>query len=153
MLFELFRQRAAFPVLVAGVFLTLATGCGQGDSDLGRLVPVEGKVMLESKPLTTGVVIFRPDASKGNTSKHEPRGQIDADGNYKVVTAQKKDGAAPGWYKVGIIATRQSTDPKNPYALPKSLIPLIYHDQEKAPLALEVVEKPRPGAYDLHIGK
>ena len=146
-------HRGAFSVLVAGVFLALALGCGQGDGDLGRLVPVEGKVMLGDKPLTTGVVIFRPDATKGNTSKHEPRGPIDAEGNYKLVTAEKRDGAAPGWYKVGIIAAQQSTDAKNPYALPKSLIPSIYNDPEKSRLAVEVVEKPSPGAYDLRIGK
>jgi hypothetical protein len=153
MLFAPCGCRGAFPVLIAGVFLAAAIGCGQGDGDLGRLVPVEGKVMFGGKPLTTGVVIFRPDASKGNTSKHEPRGPIDADGHYKLVTAEKKDGAAPGWYKVGIIAARQSTDAKNPYALPQSLIPSFYNDPEKSRLDLEVVEKPNPGAYDLQIGK
>jgi hypothetical protein len=139
-----------FPVLIAGVFLAPALGCGRGD---GGLVPVQGKVMLADNPLTTGVVIFRPDAAKGNKSLQEPRGQIDAEGNYKLVTAQKKEGAAPGWYKVGIIAAHPSTDPKNPYARPKSLIPSIYNDPEKSRLAVEVVEKPGAGAYDLKISK
>jgi hypothetical protein len=146
-------RRGAFLVLVAGVCLATALGCGQGEGDLGRLVPVEGKVRFGGKPLSTGVVIFRPDASKGNPSQHEPRGRIDAEGNYKLVTAQHKDGAAPGWYKVGLLAARPSTDAKDPYALPQSLIPSSYNDPETSRLALEVVEKPNVGAYDLQIGK
>jgi hypothetical protein len=153
MLLQLFGWRGIVPALVAGVLLAPVVGCGRGDGDLGRLVPVQGKVMLGGGPLTTGVVIFRPDAAKGNASKHEPRSHIDAEGHYKLVTAQRHDGAAPGWYKVGVIAVLQSTDRKNPYALPKSLIPSIYNDPEKSPLALEVVEEPTPGAYDLQIGK
>jgi hypothetical protein len=142
----------AFPALVGSVLVACVVGCGKGDSGLGKLVPVRGRVVLGDKPLTTGVVIFRPDALKGNTSQQEPRGQIDADGNYKLLTAQQ-EGAAPGWYKVGVIAARQPADPKNPYALPRALIPLTYNDPEKSGLALEVVEKPSPGAYDLKISK
>ena len=152
LLFKAFCRTGAFPALAAGVLIASVIGCDKGVSGLGKLVPVRGKVLLGDKPLTTGVVVFRPDAPKGNTSKHEPRGQIDADGNYKLMTDQK-EGAAPGWYKVGIIAARQPTDPKRPYALPRSLIPLIYNDPEKSGLALEVVEKPGPGAYDLKISK
>jgi hypothetical protein len=148
MLKAFWRPRVV-PVLVAGVFLASVSGCGKGD---GKLMPVQGQVKFGDAPLTTGVVIFRPDASKGNTSQHEPRGQIDAEGHYTLKTAQQ-EGAAPGWYKVGIIAAQQSTDANNPYALPKSLIPTIYNDPEKSRLALEVVEKPSPGAYDLTIRK
>ncbi|HEY7156989.1 MAG TPA: hypothetical protein VH575_23675 [Gemmataceae bacterium] len=144
-----FWRPRTFPLLVAGVFLASASGCGKGD---GKLVPVQGTVKLGDAPLTTGMVIFRPDASKGNTSQHEPRGQIDAEGHYKLMTAQR-EGVAPGWYKVGITASQPSTDANNPYAILKSLIPSIYNDPEKSRLALEVVEKPNPGAYDLTIRK
>lgn len=144
-----FWRSGAFPILVASLSLASVSGCGKQD---GKLAPVQGKVRVGDDPLSTGVVIFRPDASKGNTSKEEPRGQLDAEGNYKLQTAQK-EGAAPGWYKVGIIAAHPSTDPKNPYALPKSLIPSIYNDPEKSGLTVEVVEKPNPGAYDLTIRK
>jgi len=152
MLFKAFWRPGTCAALVAGVLIAAVIGCGGGDGGPGHLVPVQGRVMLGDKPLTTGTVIFRPDASKGNPSQQEPRGQIDADGNYKLLTAQK-EGAAPGWYKVGVIATRQPTDPKNPYALPQSLIPTIYNDPERSRLVKEVVEKPGPGAYDLRIGK
>jgi len=138
------------PVLVAGLVLAAVAGCGQSAGDLDQLIPVKGQVMLGETPLTTGVVIFRPDASRGNTSQHEPRGQIDAKGHYLLRTGQK-EGAAPGWYKVAIIAARHSTDPKNPYARPQSLIPTIYNDPEKSGFAREVEKNSAPGAYDLQI--
>ena len=36
-----------------------------------------------------------------------------------------RDGAPAGWYKVGVIATEPS-DSKNPYSVPRSLIPEKY---------------------------
>lgn len=147
---KVFRGGGIVPLLAAGAVLAAVLGCGKGGE--GKLAPVQGKVMQEDKPLTTGMVIFRPDPAKGNTSQQEPRGQIDAAGNYKLKTAQN-DGAVPGWYKVGIIATLPSADPKNPYAIPQSLIPTHYNDPERSGLVVEVVEKANPGAYDVSISK
>ncbi len=137
------------PVLVVGLVLAGVAGCGK-NGDLEQLVTVQGQVMLWEKPLTTGVVIFRPDASRGNSSQHEPRGQIDAQGHYLLRTGQK-EGAAPGWYKVAIIAARPSTDPNNPYAPSPSLIPTLYNDPDTSGLAREVEKNAAPGAYDLQI--
>jgi hypothetical protein len=147
---KVFRHWRIVPLFVAGVVLACVMGCGKDGE--GKLVPVQGKVMVGDKPLTTGVVVFRPDAAKGNTSQHEPRGQIDAEGNYQLKTAQY-GGAAPGWYKVGIITALPSTDAKAPYTIPPSLMPTIYNDPERSRLAVEVVEKPNPGAYDVKISK
>lgn len=147
---KVFRGWGIVPHCAAALVFASVMGCGNGGE--GKLVPVRGRVMLGDKPLTTGVVIFRPDAARGNTSRQEPRGQIDAEGGYKLKTAQS-DGAVPGWYKIGIIASQPSVDPKNPYAYPKSLIPRIYNDPERSGLTVEVVEKPNPGAYDVTISK
>ena len=65
-------------------------------------------------------MIFFADAAKGNTTKHEPRGTV-KDGRYTMLT-HPRQGAPPGWYKVGVISTEPS-DPKNPYSEPRSLIP------------------------------
>src|SRR5271166_493857 len=129
------------PALLA-VCLAGLTGCGSsGESQL----PVEGKVWLGEKPLTTGAVILRPDAAKGNTSKHEPRGKIDAEGKYQVMTALR-EGAPPGWYKVGVIAT-EAIDPKNPYSPRRTVIPTKYNDPAEAGLSFEVVPNPPVGQY------
>jgi hypothetical protein len=130
--------------------VALLAGCGPGKV---RLAPVEGKVMLGGKPLatdthTTGWVILYPDKSKGNQSLEEPRGPIDAEGRFTISTGTRP-GAAPGWYKVTVDAAKV-IDPKNPYHSASGfLVPERYIDKEKSKLALEVVDDPPAGKYDL----
>jgi hypothetical protein len=132
-------------LLGVGVFTLNPAGCDTGKD---RLVPVEGKVTVGDKPLPTGYVIFYPDAAKGNTSREEPRADIDPQGNYKLLTGARA-GATPGWYQVAVMAADQ-TDPKNPY-FTKWLIPERYTDRQKSKLAFQVVEKPAAGAYDIKL--
>jgi hypothetical protein len=93
-------------------------------------------------------VSFRPDAARGNTTRYEPAGQIDASGNYKLITAGK-DGAPPGWYKVSVVAV-EPIDPGDPYAPRKSIVNRKYGTPDSG-LAVEVVAEPAPGAYDLKL--
>jgi hypothetical protein len=127
--------------------LASIAGCGQSGSE--TMFPVEGQVKLRGKPLTKGTVVFYPDPSKGNTTKHEPRGDIEADGHYKIVT-HPRQGAPPGWYKVAVIVTEPS-DPKNLYSLPRSLIPEKFSKPDESQVTLEVRSQPPPGAYDLEL--
>jgi hypothetical protein len=139
-------------LLLCGAAAGGLCGCGRGQAPL---LPVEGKVLLDGKPLVidgqkgrTGYVVFYPDAARGNTSREEPRGEVDAEGNYRVLTGLRP-GAAPGWYKVTVGATEQP-NPNDAYTF-TWLIPREYVDQDKSGLALEVLEKPAPGAYDLKL--
>src|SRR5438128_909127 len=84
---------------LAAVLLAGQAGCGSSET----FVPVEGQVKSGGKLLAKGTIILYADASKGNTTKHEPRGAIDG-GRYKITT-HPHEGAPPGWYKVAIIAT------------------------------------------------
>src|SRR5207245_3671379 len=93
---------------LAAALVCLSIGCGKERSD-DILFPVGGKVSYKGEPLTTGTVILVADAAKGNATKHEPRGPIDAQGNFQVSTAGRP-GAPPGWYKVAIVAKK----PANP---------------------------------------
>lgn len=68
-------------------FLSL-TGCGI------KLVPVQGVVTLDGKPLEGATVIFTSPDGKTNGS-----GMTDATGAFSITTADKL-GAAPGTYKV-----------------------------------------------------
>jgi hypothetical protein len=130
------------PLLLGGVLAASVAGCGGGGP---KLIPVEGKVTLGDKPLTSGYVVLKPDASRGNTSMEVPTGTIDAQGNYTISTGAKT-GAAPGWYKVAVTAAAD-LDPNNPY-FTKWLVPERYIEAETSKLAIEVVEKPAAGAYD-----
>ena len=125
---------------------TLA-GCGQG----AGLVPVTGKVTVDGKPLGTGSVTFHPDTAKGNTAPQLAAGEIDAQGNYKLVSGAR-EGAPPGWYKVTVTA-QEPADAKNPYAPPKSIVNPRFGDVQTSGLTVQVVGNPAPGAYDLSVTK
>ena len=123
-------------------------GCsGAGE----KLTPVAGKVTVNGAALGTGSVTFHPDAAKGNNTPHIPVGTLDAQGNYKLMSATK-EGAPLGWYKVTVSA-QEPIDPKNPYAPPKHLISPKYGDPSTSGLEIEVVDRPAAGAYDLTLTK
>lgn len=128
-----------------------AGGCGGDPWDVGRTVPVAGRVTLEGRPLSGGMVLFQPDRGRGNACPHEPRGTIDAEGNYQLTTCGR-DGAPPGWYRVAVIAEdpAAAADPTS-HGPPRWLVPPRYVDAATSGLALDAVEEPAPGAYDLSI--
>lgn len=133
----------------------LAAGCS-GDSGVGVTFPVAGKITIDNEPLTVRgtVVLFQPDASRGNTSPFDAVGTVDETGAYKLAT-KGKSGAAPGWYKVVVTATSSSAEhAKSPHGsrpAPKSLLPAKYGLASTSDLSVEVVEEPAPGAYDLRL--
>jgi hypothetical protein len=145
---------------IAAVLLNLAAGGCQDKSGVGKTVPVTGKITLDDQPLTADstVVLFKPDASKGNTSAFEPTGTVDENGTYTLST-KGKAGAPPGWYKVVVTAVAEPPEhPKTPGKPPhrpvaRSLVPAKYGQAKTSGLAIEVVENPVPGAYDLKLRK
>lgn len=155
---SIFRLRRYIVILSALALVTLSQGCSD-DAGVGRTFPVSGKLTLDNQPVTakTTIVLFKPDASKGNTSPFEPTGTVDAEGNYKLTT-RGKNGAPPGWYKV-IVTARDDASPVHPNApkqhrpVAKSLLPPKYGRPETTQLLIEVVESPAPGAYDLKMSK
>jgi hypothetical protein len=150
-----FPSRRLFLLISVSVAGIPALGCGDS-SGVGPTFPVAGKVTLNDAPVTakTTIVLFKPDASKGNASPFQPTGTVDADGVYTLKTEGKK-GAPPGWYKVVVTAREDSptVHPNNPKDHPasKSLVPAKYGDATTSPFSVEVVEKPQPGAYDLKL--
>jgi len=128
-------------------------GCGKEPGDEGKRVPVAGRVTFkDGRPLPRGVVIFSPDGAKGNPSSHEPRGEIDAQGNYKLSTTARLDGVRPGWYKVAIVAQEPYDERKSDWD-PPWLINRTYGNREKSGLAVEVIENAEPGRYDFRVSK
>jgi hypothetical protein len=131
-------------LLLAFSLLMLAS-CSDG---IGTTYPVEGKIMVDGKPLTLGAVAFFPDKSKGNESAHEPNAQIGPKGNYALYT-KGKEGAPVGWYKVVVIA-EDIPDSTHPTKV-KLLVPSKYTRRETTPLEVEVVEYPADNQYDFNL--
>jgi len=153
------RPARGLPRLLAVLLGAIpAGGCGDA-SDVGRTFPVSGKVIFDDRPLTarTTLVLFRPDASRGNTSPFEPAGTVDADGNY-TLTTKGKQGAPPGWYQVVVTAIDETPPvhpktPQNHRPVARSLLPARYGLADTSGLSIEVVENPAPGAYDLKLSR
>ena len=146
-------RRSLVPLFV----LVLAVGCA--GSDIGRTYPVSGALTLNGEPLLakTTTVLFKPDAARGNNSKHESNGIVDEAGRYQLTT-QGRRGALAGWYKVVVTAYdappehRKSAKP-GARSVVASLVPPKYGRVESTPLAVEVVAEPAAGAYDLKLSK
>ena len=133
-------MRLVFSVVLAGV-----VGCGSSGEPRA---PVAGKVLWRGQPLSSGAVVFRPDAAKGNDSKEVALSPIDAEGNYRLNT-RIKEGVAPGWYNVAVTAAEE-TNAKDPY-FTEWLIPQKYINPRTSNLRFEVVKEPAPGAYDIKL--
>jgi hypothetical protein len=134
---------------LCGTLCAVLAGCGAAGGE--KLTPVVGKVTVDGAPLGAGSVTFHPDAGKGNNTLHIPVGTLDAQGNYKLMSATN-EGAPPGWYKVTISA-QEPIDPKNPYAPPKNIISPKFSDASTSGLAVQVMENAAPGAYDFQVTK
>lgn len=136
------RQLSAAAVLF-GLLLSTA-GCS-GGSALSSGVPVKGKVTVGGQPLKSGMVVFHPDAQKGNTYPYLARGEV-VNGVYELKSEAGGSGTAPGWYRV-TVHSRERSDPKDEYSEPKSL----GFDDPKSGIPLQVVDGAKAGAYDINL--
>jgi hypothetical protein len=140
-------HRPSLPRLPLAVLacLVLAVGC-----DRVTRHPVAGRVLVNGQPLQgkSGVVLFKPDASKGGAGLLEGGGPIDREGNYRAST-KGKPGVPPGWYRVVVSVNEPNADrdvpPRGTALHPR------YSSAVTTPLAVEVVADPPPGAYDLDL--
>lgn len=107
-------------IFLAGVLLL--AGCGPG------LAPVRGKITYKKRAVTTGDILFVPDAG-GPTAT----GKIGSDGSYNLVTDGRR-GAALGSYKVMIVSMEDMAGklPEERNPLPKLLLPEKYADLLKS---------------------
>ena len=115
-----------------------------------RDVRVAGRVAVNGKLLQNGVVIFHPDPAKGNTSRQEPRGEVNQDGSYDVSSTGRAE-IAPGWYKVSVVAVINLPSRRGLHPPPRSLIDKKYSHPDTSGLSVEVAKDSAPGAYDLKL--
>ena len=126
------------------VLLPSVVGCGRGP------VAVRGRVLLDETPVAWATVTFIPLGDGRPAS-----GLTDANGEFRLTTFQRNDGAQPGEYKV--VATKTNALPPPPDAEPgdpdsiinhykglkgtrtkKPALPALYGDAEKTPLRCTV---------------
>jgi hypothetical protein len=136
--------------LALALVLLIACGCGK------RMAKVEGKILLDDKPLDGATVLFQPEDGGRPAS-----GMTGSDGVFHLTTFTTGDGARTGDYKVVITKKKDSGPDMAPAAgggpeamkeawkkfiakpakgPPKesSTIPSEYTDPEKTPLKCRV---------------
>lgn len=106
-------------------------GCQRGPT----VVPVEGRVTYEGKPLEFGTVTFQPP--QGQPAK----GKIQSDGTFTLSTFAPGDGAVVGTHKVRITCYESQRAPvaaSGERTLGKLLIPRRYTLFDQSGLTAEV---------------
>lgn len=112
--------------------LLLVCGCSKSGLDL---VPLTGKVTYQNQNLTHGQVVLIPT---GDTKGPPGSGQIQPDGTYSIVTAQKP-GAIVGTHKVTVICRRKPTEAEvQALAVTPLLIPAQYAAETTTPLTVTI---------------
>ena len=132
--------------LLLGVCLSL--GCKPAGPPVAT---VKGKITLEGKPVTAGIVIYQNAETGFSTT-----GDIDAQGNYEMRTHEAA-GIPPGKYKVGfkpaapyapgtvVLADAGQRDPR-PI---DTTINQRYHNVETSQLTADVTLEPKSYDFDL----
>jgi hypothetical protein len=99
--FQAQEKRLARLLSLSAALLTsmFVAGCGSEGLISAPAYPVKGQVLLSTgKPMTSGKVIFLPKEGKGMTA----HGDIGSDGTFTLKTADDREGAVAGVYKVRI---------------------------------------------------
>jgi hypothetical protein len=121
------------PALALALWL-LGVGCQQS----AVLTPVRGKVTYRGVALKNGIIVFTPDATRGERGPIA-RGTIQEDGTYMLTTADAP-GASPGWYRI-TVAGSTAAAPRTLVPAPTTQMPVLpekYRDPEFSLLRCQV---------------
>ena len=114
--------------------LVLGVGCRRSTV----LHAVSGKVTYRGAALTNGIVVFTPDATRGESGPIA-LGTIRQDGSY-ILNTGDATGAGPGWYRV-TVAAFTTPGPNTAMATPQVHLPTLpdkYRDPELSMLRCQV---------------
>jgi hypothetical protein len=124
-------------LLVCVALVSVFAGCG---GEPFKMVPVSGKVAYADGTLIPGdqiVLRFHPEEAKASGVQvlGFANGDVNPkDGTYSLTTHKADDGAAPGKYKVTLIAVKNVDGVPTPTAA----VAQKYQSQETTPLRFEV---------------
>ena len=132
---------------LALALLVLGFGCRRSTV----LHAVAGKVTYRGAALTNGIVVFTPDATRGESGP-SAIGTIHEDGSYSLNTGDAT-GAGSGWYRVTVAAfttpVPRTTMPAPPHS-PLPVLPDKYRDPALSMLRCQV-KADQPNAIDFNL--
>jgi hypothetical protein len=119
------RLRKVWLPVCAAFFVAACAGCG------GGLVPVEGKMTLDGKPLEGAYVVFFPVGASVNDPTMFS-GLTDARGHYEMRgRGGGPIGVLPGKYRVTLTTAVAGPNDNENTPLPPERIPAKYRDEFK----------------------
>lgn len=123
-----FCTRFSLPIWVRAVFalgaLLATVGCGDGRP---TRVPVSGRVLIDGKPLSYGVVTFIPSDARSSY------GRLDNEGRFTLSCFSKDDGVVTGKHKVAVCAGETIGEDHLKWHAPK-----VYADHHTSELEYEI---------------
>ena len=120
------QKRSWFGLAISLVTLIMLVGCSDGRP---TRVPVSGKVLIDGKPLTQGIVQFVPEGAR------PAAGKLDQDGRFVLTCYDGDDGVVVGTHRVMISAKEMISESKV-----KWLAPPKYADFRNSELSFEITE-------------
>jgi hypothetical protein len=125
--------------MLLGLLMLAVVGCQQKSN----VVPVRGKVLLDGKPLTKGMIATMPSAGRGANAKIQP------DGSFELRTFGQNDGATVGVHRVAIVAFETPANAGPESGSGPSLVPKRYTSPETSGLTIDV--KPGDNSPELKL--
>ena len=128
--------RCNFAWLVALVALVSAEGCGPRHP--AETNPVSGNVVFaDGEPLATGGLILL-ESFEAEGQQFNARGEIQADGTFRLSTFDQGDGAVAGRHRVLVRAKRDETDWFERGIVPRPVIDPRFENFESSGLEFTV---------------
>lgn len=127
-----------FAALVTCAALLSLSGCGE---NLPSRYPVEGQVNYQGKPLVEGTVLFHPLGAAA-PGLAQPMAITDAEGKFRLTTAQPNDGAAPGEYAITVTQPALVMVGEEETRNGPNTLPALFAKPDTTPLKFTVVAGP-----------
>jgi hypothetical protein len=126
---------------IAALFLAgNQAGCGKVSPEHRPVVPVNGIVTFDGKPLPGALIVLHPK-NGGSTAAPAPRAQVEKDGSFRFTTYQAGDGAPPGEY-VATIAWYKLVGQAGDVKAGPNVLPPKYSNPKNSPWQIRVAESP-----------
>jgi hypothetical protein len=134
---------AAMIMVMLAIMVALETGCGPSRP---ALLPAEGVVTLDGKPLANAALVFQPKAGGRPAS-----GRTDATGRFSMGTFAAKDGVLPGEHTVTIMAVEDVGPPpeKGSQSETRWVTPKRYSRADASGLSATVAAGSKMFTFDL----
>jgi len=125
------------------LMVALEAGCGPSRP---ALLPAEGVVTLDGKPLANASLVFQPKAGGRPASA-----RTDASGRFKMGTYTPQDGVLPGEHAVTVVAIESIGPPPAPGSQPETrwITPKRYGRADASGFSATVAAGSKTFTFDL----